>query len=226
MLYSHIKKICYTAAVILLLTFWSTHCSKEKSTIAGPENTALTDTMFVKKPNIYIYPTNEKQLTVSLSFPQGGYVTQSEPFYDNGWTITVDPSGLINETYRFLFYECKVPHSFQTNQGWIVAREDLGEFFRDNLLQYGFLDNEITDFLEYWIPNLQAYPWYNIYPQDQEKINQSIILHFSDEPESVQRVYYLFEGKSESTGKLATPNIPVFVRKGFTVVEWGGMVKK
>ena len=45
------------------------------------------------KPNIYIYPNEEIQLTITLSFPMGGEVVTSIPEYGTGWNITVDTSG-------------------------------------------------------------------------------------------------------------------------------------
>ena len=67
----------------------------------------------VYKPNIYIYPNEQIDLSVKLSFPMGGKIVTSIPEYGTGWNIVVDTSGLINNTYSFLFYESTQPAAIQ-----------------------------------------------------------------------------------------------------------------
>ncbi|MFW6305827.1 MAG: hypothetical protein ACOC1N_00425, partial [Bacillota bacterium] len=96
------------------------------------------------KPNIYIYPEETVTLDVELDFPNGGYVTISDPEYGNGWNdIVVDPDGTIDGEYRFLFYESDNPDFSQQEYGWVIAYDDLEEFFRNNLEDYGFRGQEI-----------------------------------------------------------------------------------
>jgi len=59
----------------------------------------------IAKPNIYIYPVEETEVTVRLAFPAGGGMTVSDPPYGEGWTVTVTPDGTINGERTFLFYE-------------------------------------------------------------------------------------------------------------------------
>ncbi|MCK5807677.1 hypothetical protein KAH37_01695, partial [bacterium] len=67
------------------------------------------DTADTAKPNIYLYPESTIDLFVSIAFPQGGHVTASDPGYGNGWDVTVDPDGTIDNYHTFLFYEALVP---------------------------------------------------------------------------------------------------------------------
>ena len=71
----------------------------------------------VDKPNIYIYPNQKVELDVYLNFPKGGSIVQSIPQYKDGWNVTVDTSGLIDNEYHYLFYECRVPNYFQKEKG-------------------------------------------------------------------------------------------------------------
>ena len=41
-----------------------------------------TSQVVVKKPNIYIYPTEKINLAVNITFPLGGRVTESIPEYN------------------------------------------------------------------------------------------------------------------------------------------------
>ncbi len=210
-------------SVILIIS----NCIKDKSIPTSPSdesNQDNQDSMVVKKPNIYIYPTQIEQLQIKVLFLQGGRIINSEPLYENGWNISVDTSGTINNKFRYLFYECKLPNRFQTNKGWLVARNDLTLFFNENMKKFGFNDVEIKDFIEYWIPILTKYQYYLIYPQKTDIINQLLELQISKEPDSIQRLYYLFKGVNmDEIGNLQEPQISEFTRKGFAVVEWGGI---
>ena len=124
------------------------------TTCADTSGTHFGDSLIDRKPNIYIYPTQNMKLIVELIFPQGGSVIESIPFYNGIWDINVEPSGLINNQYTFLFYECKIPDNFQYEYGWQIEGNHLEGFFRNNLFETGFIETEINDFIEYWIPRL------------------------------------------------------------------------
>jgi len=176
----------------------------------------------VYKPNIYIYPKIKTQLQVSLSFPQGGNVIKSIPDYGTGWNVTVEPSGLIDNAYGYLFYESKQPNVWQKQEGWILHKSELKAFFNRNMTEYGFKGQEITDFVDYWIPLLSD-EYYSIYPQEQTIINSVITLNISQKPENILRLYYLIEGsKIKPSSKITIPTIDKsFNRNGYFVTEWG-----
>ncbi len=177
-----------------------------------------------RKPNIYIYPDSLISMSVKIIFPVGGSVIKSIPKYFDGWDITVDTTGLINNRYSYLFYECTNPDVYQRNAGWIVSRDSLQTFFSDNLLKAGFNDREKVDFLEYWIPRLVEFPYYIIYPQFPDILDKVIQLNFSHKPDNILRLFYLIEGSKISTIELEVPMIPDFNRKGFVVAEWGVVI--
>ncbi|MCX6233344.1 MAG: hypothetical protein NT175_01270 [Bacteroidetes bacterium] len=181
----------------------------------------------LKKPNIYIYPDEKIQLSVSLIFPLGGNIINSLPDYGSGWNITVDTNGLIDNTYNYLFYESIQPDVWQQNEGWLVKKADLEFFFTENMTKYGFSGREIPDYLDYWIPRLAIFEWYVIYPQNVLIINEVIRLNFSKKPDNVLRLFYLIKGYYDMPNiKLADPEIGNgFERKGFTVTEWGVILK-
>jgi hypothetical protein len=121
---------------------------------------------YCEKPNIYIYPKKKIKMDVTIDFPMEGEVTESIPLYKNGWkNITVEPSGLIDGKYDYLYYESLQPKFFQKNRGWIVPKENLEKFFIENLKKNKFNKKEIDDFIEYWIPLLNKRAYYEIYPQ-------------------------------------------------------------
>lgn len=176
------------------------------------------------KPNVYIYPEYSLNLSVKIELPLGGEIIKSVPKYGNGWNIFVDTSGRINDQYEYLFYECDIPDVFQRTEGWIVEKKDLTEFFKSNLEEYGFIEEEIQDFLEYWIPILDAKSYYEIFPQRKEILDQVIRLEFSHQPKSILRLFYLINGTDKPGSNLRTPDTIHFTRRGFSVVEWGGII--
>lgn len=179
----------------------------------------------VYKPNIYIYPNEPIALTVKLGFPLGGEIVASVPEYGTGWNIQVDTSGLINNTYSYLFYESTQPDVWQGKYGWEIETGKLEAFFRQNLTDYGFKGKEIDDFIAYWIPRLNDYPMYLIYPQIKNIIDQVIQLNFSKQPENMLRLFYVIKGQNHLSGKLTTPAIDEFKREGYFASEWGVILK-
>jgi len=179
------------------------------------------------KPNIYLYPTERSQISVNLRFPLGGKIITSIPAYENGWTINVDTSGIIDNKYSFLFYESKQPDIWQLNEGWIIKTSELENFFKDNMLKHGFDGTEIKDFLDYWIPRLTDFGYYEIYPQEPIIIDKAIKLEISKTPDNVLRLYYLIKGvNSNSENKINIPGENYqFKRSGFYVTEWGVILK-
>ena len=181
----------------------------------------LEEGMIAYKPNIYLYPKKKTKLDVSLDFPQGGEVIKSIPAFPDKWqNIKVKPSGLIDNEYEYLFYEAALPDRWQYNEGWSVMINDLETFFRQNLSEYGFVENEINDFINYWIPRLDDSPYYNIYPQYTDKVDELVTLNISKEPQSLLRMFYVIKA-SDKKFYLPVPDIPDFDREGFTVTEWG-----
>jgi hypothetical protein len=184
-----------------------------------------TNSIHVRKPNLYIYPNQTLSLTVDIDFPKGGQIVESIPEYNNTWNITVKPNGKINDIYDFIYYECKVPAFGQNEFGWIIEKQNLKEFFDDNLIKSGFNQIETNDFIEYWIPNLIDCNYYEIYPQYKTVLDEVININFSIEPNSFYRLCYIIIGRNDNNLILKEPKIERANRSGYFVVEWGVVLK-
>lgn len=178
------------------------------------------------KPNIYIYPEENLNLQVYLDFPQGGSVIASIPEYAKNWDVFIDTLGIIDNEYRFLFYESIQPDQWQRYQGWVVDQNDLESFFEENMAQYGFKLEEIDDFIEYWIPRLKSSSYYSIYPQTIDDIDPLVGLSFSITPDHIQRLFYYIHGDDQfPENPIQEPEIEKnFKREGFFVLEWGVII--
>lgn len=179
----------------------------------------------VYKPNIYIYPNAPIELTVKLNFPMGGEVITSIPEYGTGWHVMVDTSGLIDNSFSYLFYESTQPDIWQNNNGWNIQTDKLELFFRQNMAAYGFNGREITDFVDYWIPRLTKFSSYSIYPQTKNIIDDVIQLDLSKQPERILRLFYVIKGHNDLQGKLTAPTVNSFKREGYFITEWGVILK-
>lgn len=181
--------------------------------------------VLVKKPNIYLYPEETEELSVNIS--PNGKITKSIPEYNGGWKVTVDPSGKIDNTYDFLFYEASINYKFTLDKGWIVNKDSFNEEMNSILTSIGLNSKEKADFIEYWSKELN---WksskYAIYCLDPKEINEAIKLNLSKKPDSILRAYFYFVPlKDNENLEIKKPEIKQFKRNGFTVVEWGGIGK-
>jgi len=206
--------------VLVLCLLVLTNCETKHDTITASNETD-TSRVNIHKPNIYIYPTQTIELDIFLSFPKGGEIVESIPVYGDGWNVSVDTNGLIDNEFHYLFYECEVPDLFQKKNGWIVDQVNLESFFRENLNETGFIKSEIDDFIDYWIPILNYASQFVIYSQSDIQISPLIKLTFSENPDSILRYFYLIEENTRGISFIEEPSISEFKRQGFTVVEWG-----
>jgi PKD repeat protein len=190
----------------------------------GENTDVLTDTIYdwaiVYKPNIYLYPKKNCNICVSLSFPKGGEVIASIPEYRNGWCVNVEPNGAIDDQYNYLFYESAQPNIWQRKNGWCLEQSKLEAFIKADMDSRGFTEDEINDFVEYWIPRLKEFPYYTIFPQTKESIDRVIEVGFSVKPEVFYRLFYCIKG-SQTNAIMDEPISSSFSRNGFTAVEWG-----
>lgn len=195
--------------------------------INGDHSDILIDTIWdwlvAYKPNLYLYPEKTSTLSVEVNFPMGGEIIAAIPEYNDAWVVTVEPSGKINETYDFLFYESRQPNIWQTEKGWCIAQNNLATFFEETLQAYNLSIKEKEDFINYWIAKLNSYAYYFIYPQSNGIIDRVISLSFSEYPDELFRIYFAFEGSTENK-TIDSPTIIPAKREKFHAIEWGGLV--
>jgi hypothetical protein len=208
------------SSILIILFLMS--CSKnwDSTTAYADPDSCNNFGPYIRKPNIYLYPTGKINLDIQLIFPNGGVIIESVPKYEDGWKIEVLPSGLINNQFDYLFYEARIPDLLQKEYGWIVNGPYLSIFFMNNLDSLLFSKKETNDFLEYWIPLLDKTKTYVIYPQFNKDLEEIVQIELSVAPDNLIRVVYLIEESNEKI-TIDTPQIPSFIREGFTVLEWG-----
>jgi len=211
------RNVKFIIFMAVLLSIYFSSC-KDNSTNPNDDD---KDTVTVYKPNLYLYPKESINISVKISFPLGGELIESIPDYNNGWSVTIDTNGVIDNYYNYLFYEYKVPDYHQTQRGWLISKSDLYPFFEENMSSVGFNENEIKDFTDYWIPLLNEFPYYKVYPQFRSTLDKMTEILFSVEPNNFYRLQYLIRGTNEDDIELEEPKIEYAIKDGFYVLEWG-----
>ena len=177
---------------------------------------------YSEKPNIYLYP--EEECIVEVALKPNGKITKSIPEYNDGWKVHIKPSGIINNEYTFLFYEAEVNVGIPES-GWCIDVNELNNFFRNILVDYGLNETEIKDFIEYWSKRLNRSSYYCIYPLLNDDLINICSISIDPKPDNILRLWFIFT-PVEQYKTLDKPIIPVFSRKGFEVIEWGGILQE
>lgn len=188
------------------------------------------------KPALYLYPERQTKLSIRV-LPQGVITTSIPDHGEIGWFVTANPDGTIyngNDKYPYLYYETELYAVEVPKEGWLVEKETLEYFFIDILPKLGLRKNEIKDFLAYWLPTLKTYLgsstrlFVGLLPY--QELNRVEPIVFSQEPETLIRIRFYFEklNSTKSYLNIVSPDlsevVPATSRKGFTVIDWGGII--
>lgn len=194
-------------------------CVQTKQSSSFPE--------ILKKPNIYLYPAHQQDVTVKLTF--AGTITASYPAYNSqlgGWQVTAFPDGKIinkadHKEYSYLFWEGKnADIKYDLSKGFMVAGKDTMNFLQNTLAKMGLTPKEYNEFIVYWLPKMQDNK-YNLITFAGKEYTDSAKLEITPQPDAILRVFMAFKPLQEKF-EIKAQEIKPFVRKGFTMVEWGG----
>jgi hypothetical protein len=175
----------------------------------------------VFKPAVYLYPEHDMQVSVKLNV--NGFITKSIPDYNRGWNVYATTSGLIDGKYDYLFYENTLNRLDAPKEGWVVAYDDLSAWFDAKLPELGLNDAESKEFKKYWLAKLPRKEYYQIGLLSDSFLKSDMNLVIEPKPDTVIRRIFCFKPLDEKKA-IAEPSIAKVERKGFTVVEWGGLM--
>ena len=179
------------------------------------------DTVFAK-PVIYLYPEQEIEVSVQLDYD--GELTCTYPAYEDGWSVTAQPDGTLTDEagkqYSYLFWEGETDIEYDMSRGFVVKGSDTAEFLQEKLSYLGLTPREYNEFIVYWLPKMQDYP-YNLIAFQQEAYTDSAALTITPQPDSILRVFMAYQ-PLEQPVEIEEQVLAPFAREGFAVVEWGG----
>lgn len=177
------------------------------------------------KPVIYLYPTRTTPVSVRVEAD----VTVSEPAYGNGWNVVAQPDGTlttaVGEVVASLYWEGKGRGEYPSvTVGNVVATKDVEQHLRKDLTTMGLNTVETQDFLDFWLPLMPPTPYVRLTWFDTAQMNRLAPLSINPRPQTVLRVFLDFKGQDTAETSLAPQTVRRTERRGFTVVEWGGLL--
>lgn len=190
------------------------------------------DNMIAYKPVIYLYPEEETNVLVSLDL--NGSISCVYPDFDveetNTWEVKAYPDGTLigkdGSEYSYLFWEGPMNANWDMSKGYVVKGSDTAVFLKSTLSKMGLTPKEYNDFIVFWLPIMKNNQ-YNYITFQNEEYTDNAVLNISPKPESVLRVFMAYQAIDKNQAdfimkNLEEPEITLFERNGFTVVEWGG----
>ena len=223
------EKLKQAAAIEFVSHYGSTSIAISEIKDA-PLKVVLEPEMFVKKPAIYFYPEKKQKIVVTHEFK--GKLVTTYPVYKDNWTVIAERDGTLlnqadNRKYKYLFWDGvyafpEEHYKFQT--GFYVAKDDYIAFLEHKLAYIGLNDNEINDFIVYWLPEMNKFEHCFVHFRINDDIDGSSVLKTKPVADTVIRVFMEFSGLNDFNSASLLPEqvLPQFTRKGFTMVEWGG----
>lgn len=179
------------------------------------------------KPLIYLYPTVDTKVNVKLGRSEA--LTSTYPKYKDSWNVLAKPDGeLIDDkgrTFYGLYWEGYNTIDVTFEDGFVVRRDNLIPFLEEKLSILGLTEREANEFIIYWLPKLEENEYNLIRFESIDKINKNMPLIINPKPDTVIRILMEYK-KADKDTKVKTQALVTPVRKGFTVVEWGGTIVK
>jgi hypothetical protein len=175
-----------------------------------------------------------------------GFLTYTDPLYpiNQGWSVLAYPTGELRYlstnmadskgtinyptgVFPYLYYEGKINDQALTkpDKGFVKHYNELPSFFDTLLPQLGLNNKESQEFKQYWLKALPKSPYYFIGILPQEQVNQNEPLTITPPQDTLIRIRLFFEAL-EQPKLVEQPTLQTPTRSGFTVVDWGGMVKR
>ena len=174
---------------------------------------------------IYLYPEKSMNISVQLNLKENNKFTNVYPKFNgnNTWNVIAKPNGDIlikNKTYPYLFWEAESYNSQETNEGFMINKENAEKFLEEKLDILGLNEKEKTDFITYWLPVLLRNK-ISLCSFQTKKFFDTIELNVTPKPDSMIRIFLAIK-KLDEPVNIKEQKLESVERKGFTVVEWGG----
>lgn len=178
------------------------------------------------KPVIYLYPKTPTHVNISV----GASVAVSSPHYTKyGWrNVYALPSGKLlyrGKAYNNLVWEGTGNGPYPLiDSGTVVSGANVVATIKKQLFEQGFKENEVKDFIDYWQPKLPKTPYVRLTWLSTKEMNTLAPLDITPKPTTLIRAFLDFQGLSHPIPQLKPQTFTAPARKGFTVVEWGGLL--
>lgn len=206
------------------------------------------------KPVLYLYPQTTSKISVKFILPM--VFLNVVPNYKDSWEVIATPEGELkdlkpeltdcdkikitkatlyskkaceNNNYPYLYWSGGVINQYQfpaQKDGFVVRKNDLESFFDEKLSYIGFNEKELSDFKEFWVPELKSknFEYFIISFLQNEELSKLFPISVTPKPESQIRIFMDWNGYN-SKPEINEQSLIRYNREGFTLVEWGGHKK-
>lgn len=209
---------------------------------------------YTSKPALYLYPDKEQKIEVKLDksikylnvIPNyhNGWVVMAKPtgiLYDlqpqytncdelpyNEFGFEYSKKACEVNAYPYIFWDGVQLMKPLPNKelGFIVSKDEIDNFLNDKADIMKFNSDEKAEFVSYWSYRMKGTGWDNfrVYFLQNEEVDEYLPIKVSPKPTSSNRIQIIIS-KAEGNEEIGEqPLIPI-ARTGFTLVEWGGVIK-
>lgn len=196
------------------------------------------------KPAVYLYPSVDTLVNVRVDVPKG-FLTYTDPLYPmKGWNVLAKPNGALHYlshekadskgsinyptgVFPYLYYEAKIADSAiqKPEKGYVKEAAVLKGFLTELMPRLGLNTAETSAFVNYWMAALPQSAYYFIGIMPEEAVHTNEPLTITPKEDTMIRVRLYFE-MLDSFQVVEAPSFHTPQRSGFTVVDWGGLVKR
>ena len=181
---------------------------------------------WVLKPIIYLYPTEETEINVTLWIPNN--LSHTYPKYNpiKWWNVIAQPNGDLEDmdTWRKLYALYREWKSYKEDnfEEWFVVKwENIISFLEEKLAILWLNEREAEEFIVYWLPQMENNEYNLIRFETKQEQDENMPLNITPKPDTLIRVMMDWKAIEEPIDipeqELFTPE-----RSWFTVVEWWG----
>ena len=226
-----IKKIFYFVILILFLVtsfFTIKYLFFNKKSSNSSSGFNITNQHLYSRSFLYLYPKKETKVTVS--FDDFKKVNRTYPLYKDKWIVTAKSNGDLEDKnrniYFALYWEESNVKKVDFKNGYYVTKDESKAFLEDKLKYIGLNDKERNEFIIYWLPVLESNNKSVVYFELTEERNKLNKINISPKPDSVLRVKMHIKKVDKKPSNLEKQKLSYFYRKGFSVVEAGGVMHR
>ncbi len=205
--------------------------------------------LYPEKPTV-VSVAFETQVDITRSMPTytngwkvlaqpDGTLTDLVPQYTNCSLTNTDLPGMAYadnackaNTYPYLYWSGNViNHEYpKLNEGWVVKAIDIESFLKSKLTYMGLTEKESTDMLSYWLPRIRGdtAPYYKISFFQNTVMDSFVPMSVTPKPDSEIRVFLDYTPlQTKPSNEMQPQKLEAHQnqRTGFTIVEWGGLIR-
>jgi len=179
----------------------------------------------VKKPVVYFHTKTD--LPVELTVVPANAFVFTYPQSEGTWKGIAKSNGSIEVNgvnYPYLFWEAEQNYVFKSEtNGYKVAKAEVIPFLEKKLTELGFNQQEKTDFITWWGPQLTKNETSFVQFSIDEKCDPFASMNCTPAPQATRRVYIqIAQWDSLFEAYLNNQTFTPIAEVEFSILEWGG----